>query len=268
MVNLIKLNDFLRKVYSSSETLGLDGFFNPEEVLRDVKGKKGFIQEVAGRDSIASLSRFLYGKQDFEFVLISAAFSPTEFGDLNAIQKAMLIAENIARLKGLKVYFAAFKSVSLWSEIVSADALQVSINYGFYSPCIGCHMYLHLLRARAASILGVKDIVSGERIYHKGKIKINQSPQALDAYQEVFSSKGFALHFPLKELDDEDTILSLLPVRWEEGKEQLICYFTGSSKIDITQEKFISNKLNNYLKEYLIPKGKILLDRLISPEDF
>lgn len=264
MKDSVRLNDFLSNVYSSSETIALNGFFNAEEILKDVKGKKGFVQEVAGRDSIASLSRFLDKNQSFEFVLISVAFAPTEFGDLSTIQKTMLVAEDLARKKGLQAYFSAFKSFSLWREIVSEDILKVSKEYGFYSPCIGCHMYLHLLRAQAASILGIKEIVSGERIFHNGKIKINQSPQALDAYQDVLSSMGFTLHFPIKELDNENEISSLLPFPWEEGKEQLSCSFTGSSKFETSEWKFFSENLDAYLKEYLIPKGKKLLKRLVS----
>ena len=47
--------------------------------------------------------------------------------------------------------------------------------YQFFTPCIGCHFYLHASRIPLSLLLGRIPVVAGERETHDGAIKVNQT---------------------------------------------------------------------------------------------
>ncbi|MCF8037391.1 MAG: hypothetical protein K9K62_11005, partial [Desulfobacteraceae bacterium] len=49
---------------------------------------------------------------------------------------------------------------------------------GHYTPCTGCHLYLHAVRIPLARMLGNVPIIGGERESHSGKVKVNQCAPA------------------------------------------------------------------------------------------
>lgn len=264
MVNREELLSFLQLAYSSNELIGFDSFFEP---LQKLKGQTSnyFIQEVAGRDSIAAMSSFLQlSKNQYTGVILAAALAPAEYGELEHLYQSLLTAAEIAANHGLSYHFSVSKSVPAWKELVAANALTSSMKYGFYTTCLGCHLYLHLLRGIIAVQTGASPIVSGERHFHRGRIKINQSPEAIRAYKKVLESHGVKIVFPVAELDDETRLIELLPRFWEEGKEQLDCLFSGSSKIDDNSYRQIRNNLARYLEEYLIPRGIEVFNSLLK----
>jgi hypothetical protein len=259
-----ELFEFLQSVFNSMEVLGSESIFWDLENFDYLK-EGFFIQEIAGRDSLAALNSFLKtegGK--YHGVILAAAISPTEYGNLEYLYNSLLTAAEICKSKGLRYTFSISKSVFAWKELVAIKTLENSIRYGFYTTCIACHLYLHLLRGLIAVKTGASPIVSGERYFHKGKIKINQSPEAIEAYSKLLKEFGVEIVFPVFDIDDERTILDLLPRFWEEGKEQLKCYFTGTSKLDKDAYLKIKNNLNSYLNDYLIPKGREILNLLLQ----
>jgi len=254
-MNEKSLFGFLQLAYSSNELIGLESFFEAPEKPSDSMSNY-FIQEVAGRDSIAAMSKFLQVSKDrYSGVILAAALAPTEYGELEYLYRSLLTAAEIAKSNGLEYYFSVSRSVFAWKELVASNALANSIEYGFYTTCLGCHLYLHLLRGVLSVQTGASPVVSGERYFHRVRIKINQSPEAIKAYEKVLESQGVKIVFPIFELDDESQLLKLLPRFWEEGKEQLKCLFTGSSKLDKDSYRQIRKSLIRYLENFLIPRG-------------
>lgn len=262
MVPKNKLLNFLKKVYQSKELTGKESLLLPDDFSLPLDSQT-FIQEIAGRDSLASFTSFINQNPDFKTVVLSAAFSPTEYGNLNYLLEALYLAGEIAEKGGLGFYFSISKSIFAWEKLVSKNVLSDSKKYGFYSPCIGCHFYLHLLRAVLAKESGIKTVVSGERFYHRGKIKVNQSPVVLNFYFEFFKKIDLQIVFPVANLDDEEEILRLLPKKWEEGKDQLTCYFTGSSKLETFEYKNIEENIKRYLNEELEKRGLEVFNELL-----
>lgn len=250
----------IEKIKNEDAITGIGSIIDIDFLLARLKSF--FIQEIAGRDSIAALNRFLETAEarKFDGVIISAAFAPTEYGDLKYINDAMLYAAEIAKKNSLQYVFSVSIHRMIWERLVSRPSFSISKKYGFYTPCIACHLYLHILRAIIAVQTGSELIVSGERARHRGLIKLNQHPEALKAYQKVISSRNINLVYPVENVDDENEILSLVGKDWKEGGLQLSCLFTGSSKV--TDEEFneLFNNFSKFLDEFLIPEGISCLD--------
>lgn len=258
-----RLLKFLKFAYGSHEVIGKDGFF-ADFKAGFLRKKKGFVQEIAGRDSVAAFKRFLDRNNAYDYVVLSVAFSPVEFGDLRHPLKAIEIARSLAAQKGIEVLISVSKSAYLWKELVSENLIENSNKYGFFSPCIGCHLYLHILRGFLATITGAEIVVSGERLYHGDKIKVNQALPCITAYAQVLKSIGVDLVFPVMDLKEEKSILELLPEKWAEGKGQMECLFSGTSKLTADRYDELRTSIERYLSEHLIPSGTEILKRFVK----
>jgi hypothetical protein len=119
-------------------------------------------------------------------------------------------------------------------------------------------MYLHAVRAPLAWETGISRLVGGERLGHGGKVKINQTRPAVEAYRGVLAACGIDLELPLLEIDDEDAIRSLAG-DWEEGHGQPGCVLSGNYRGldgDIDHDQ---GRLFAYLDEYLVPVTRAIL---------
>lgn len=251
-----KLKSFIEEAYCSDGLTGESSVLNPHNY--DLS--RFFIQEIAGRDSIAALNTFLEGGTDFKGVILSVAFAPVEFGDPSRLYENIKVAEKIAEEHSLKVAYAASRDTHTWRELAGKNAFAVSRKYGFYTPCIACHAYLHLLRAYIALDTHCHTIISGERIFHENRVKINQDAASLSFFREIFSEYGIDFITPVEHVSTEEDIASLLPFDWKEGELQMKCLFSGNSTIEDTS---VIGKLNQakarYLHEFLGPEMKRLL---------
>lgn len=132
--------------------------------------------------------------------------------------------------------------------------MEVSRLYGFYTPCIGCHAYFHILRAFIALDIEALGIISGERVKHSGRFKINQSKDAVDTYRKILKEFGIKFYTPILNIDTEEELNKYLTFKWEEGKEQFKCLFTGSSTLkNMKYPKKLRQAISNYLNEFVKP---------------
>lgn len=254
-MNEKKLKSFLEEVYASQVTVGINSLFVEEEAELDLKPY--YIQEIAGRDSIAAMVKYLKENPErHQGVILSAAFSPTEFGNLQYVLDAFLIAEEIAKNYSLGVVFSASKDTFLWKKLTGENSFRYSRKYGFYTPCILCHLYFHLLRGYLAIDTQAGPVVSGERAFHGTKIKLNQTYEAAQAYLAAFQKADLEIVFPVLNVSEEEELLKLLPKNWKEGEEQLSCVFSGSSTIkDESEMNSIKESYKSFLEEVVAATG-------------
>lgn len=247
--------NFLKNVFTSEKTVGLESIFLSN--FKELDLNHFFIQEIAGRDSIASFYKYISDNPNkHKGVILSIAFAPTEFGNLDYLVNAIETAQTIAEKNKLEVVLSASKDIYLWKKLIGRNAFDHSKKYGFFTPCILCHLYFHILRAFIAIEVNATPIVSGERAFHGKKIKLNQTREATLTYKTIFSESGIEIIFPIIDVSSESELLALLPRSWEEGAEQLSCIFSGSSTIKAEKE-FSSFERNykKYLKEVVLPLG-------------
>jgi len=217
--------------------------------------KDTVIGEFSGRDSAAAIVKSLE-QPDINNILPVASFAGVEYGNAQVLKENHeYTAKRIEELFGKekKLFPLIFYSnPSLWSVINGRFTSLLIKKYGFYTPCIGCHAYFHILRVPMALKLG-KIIISGERESHDGRIKVNQLPLCLDSYKKILSCFGVDLIMPLQYLKEGKGVEKILGSSWEEGKSQPQCFFSGNYR-DLNGESMIEEKqIKKFLEEFLEP---------------
>ncbi len=231
--------------------------------------KDTVIGEFSGRDSAAAIIKSLE-RRDIDNILPVASFAGIEYGDMQILEKNHeYTKKRIEDLWGEEkrlfplVYYS---NPCLWS-VINARLTSVLIKkFGFYTPCIGCHAYFHILRVPMALELG-KIIISGERESHDGRIKVNQLPLCLDSYKKILSYFGVDLIMPLQYLKEGKGVEKILGSSWEEGKSQPQCVFSGNYR-DLNGESMIEEKqIKKFLEEFLEPVLIKIVTLFIQKED-
>ena len=214
------------------------------------------IGEVAGRDSAAAIieaaSRDLVGA-----ILPSVIYTGTEYGDWSTISENIELIGRIVK-EHKKPFFepVLLGDAGLWWALNGRFLSALIDKFGFYTPCIGCHLYMHLVRVPLAKELDCRKIISGERTRHDQRIKINQSDIALDAYKEVLAHAGIELVLPVREISDGAEIDRLVGGGWAEGQKQLQCVLGGNYKLPDDNVAYDEDKAKRFLDEFIVPVGK------------
>jgi hypothetical protein len=185
------------------------------------------IAEVAGRDSIAAALSAIRDR-GFATVLPTSVATGTEYGDELSPQRA---ADRLRSLAGDGVEVldhVRIGSPKLWAALNGRFAEVVRERFGIYSPCLACHLYMHLCRVPLSWALGNAPIVAGERESHDGKVKLSQIPHGIDAAVRVLASAGVELLEPLRHAHGTDAVQAVLGAEsWDAGAE-LCCVHSGN----------------------------------------
>ncbi len=216
---------------------------------------------MAGRDSIAAAVA-LARKGGVSRLLPTVAYTGTEYGDIGMLLYNATRLRRMVEPLGVEVSEPLVLGSPMWWRATIGRVNSVlSRLYGPWHICVGCHMYLHAVRAPLAWEAQISRQVGGERLGHKGKIKVNQTHPAVEAYAAVLADFGVSLELPLLELDDEETILSLAG-EWGEGEEQPDCVLSGNYRGLDGEALYSDAGLSSYLKDYLVPVTRGILGSL------
>ena len=214
-------------------------------------GSRFAVIEIAGRDSVAAAIQAVE-EGLFTDLLPTYAFTGTEHGSLQSVEEAVRRLAN--RLPGITVHnLVLLGSAGFWQALNGRFISDLISRFGFYSPCVGCHLYLHGVRIPLAVSLGGVPVISGERESHDGSLKVNQIAEALERYQTLFRTFGISLLLPLRNMASGKDVEHILELKWEEGKEQLGCVLSGNyhmlnDGIGVTPEQVAA-----YLDEFAVP---------------
>jgi hypothetical protein len=233
-----------------------------EKELRDTAGLA--IVEIAGRDSIAAALEATR-KRDFKALLPTIAYTGTEFGDWETpFKKTDLLKEALSE-KGLKVFAPlVLGAPRLWWRLCGRYTTHLFKAFGFYSPCVGCHLYLHALRIPLAKKIKCSVIIGGERESHEGRIKINQISVALDAYVSFARTFDIELFLPLRKIAKNEHIETIIDQPWEEGTEQLECVLS-KNYVDRKGDVVYSERaIKRFFSEFAIKEAEDALKDFLN----
>jgi hypothetical protein len=216
------------------------------------------IVEIAGRDSVAAAVKSVE-QESFTDLLPTYVYTGTEHGVWTTVERA--VARLATRLTEVRVHdLVVLGSPDFWHALSGRFISELVSRYGFYTPCIGCHLYLHSVRIVLALTLGKAPIISGERERHDRGIKVNQISEALSLYQAVANDFGVRLVFPLRHIADGDHITEILAFEWQEGKEQLCCVLSGNyRRLDGSVES-TARQIERYLSEFARPCARKIIE--------
>ena len=206
------------------------GFLGPAEVnyLKRLSesGKKPAMVEIAGRDSVAAAVKAVEN-DNYTDLLPVYAYTGTEYGAWAAVETAVDRLKKI--LPDVEIHpLQIVGSPVFWRALNGRFVSELIQQFGFFSPCPGCHLYLHAIRIPLAKELGSMPIIAGERESHSGMVKINQAASALDFYLDFARRFDTELQFPLRHIKSGEAIEEILQIPWHRGKEQLQCVLSGN----------------------------------------
>jgi hypothetical protein len=226
----------------------------------------GAIIEIAGADAFAAAAAYTAASKPGA-ILPTYVHTGTEYGDFTIVESHIdKLRRDLADRYGTEVLpMETVSDPELWRAINGRFMTVLRDRFGFFSPCIGCHLYLHLMRLPVAQRNGTRVIVSGERENHLSGAKINQTPAILDAYSKIISEAGFELAMPVRKVTDREGLLAFAPWLWEEGGEQMKCVLSGNYR-DANGKPALPRPEQErlFIKEFLIPAGRALSATILS----
>ena len=214
------------------------------------------VGEFSGRDSAAAIIKGMES-DDINVVLPIVAFTGTDYGDVNIFYKNWkLLNKRINQLyedKTLLPLHFIFEP-KLWNALNGRFAVMVSKKYNYYTPCIGCHAYLRIIRIPIAKQLSGK-IISGERIHHNGDFKIDQFKEVLETYHKLCNVFGVELILSVKDIKGGDEIKNIIGYKWEQGTNQFSCVFSGNYRDRDGKVIFDKENILKILNEFIYPSS-------------
>lgn len=211
------------------------------------------IVAVAGRDSVAA-ALVAARERGFSVLLPTSVATGTEFGDEFAPVRAAAVLRELAGPDLEVLPVVRFGSPRLWAALNGGFATRVAERFGLCSPCLACHLYVHLARVPLAWALGEPPIVTGERDSHDGRLKLSQTPASIEAERLVLDEAGVELITPIRGFSGSD-VADVLAGRWQAAGHELECVHSGNYAREDGSVRLDADAYARYLAEFFIPAG-------------
>jgi hypothetical protein len=258
------MSDFgsrLKELYLNKpeSVIGLPEWLLASEKIDGYRAISGLaIVEIAGRDSIAAAVKSVKD-EGFTDLLPTYVYTGTEHGPWESIARAV---ERLAtRVPAVRIHdLVVLGSPGFWQALNGRFMSELASRYGSYTPCVGCHLYLHSVRIPLSMTLGEVPIVAGEREQHDGAIKVNQTAQALEVYKNMAKHFGIRLVLPLRHITEGDRIADILGFEWQAGKEQLGCVLSGNYRTLKGGVQDTASQVQRYLEDFAGPCTRRIIE--------
>jgi len=236
----------------------------PPATVRKIRETQNVaIAEIAGRDSIAAVIQACEVRA-VQGIVPTIAYTGTEYGDLKVPLEKIEVLKGILKQKKVVLFKPVILgSPKFWWELCGRYVTHLFNLYGFFSHCIGCHLYLHAIRIPLAKKLHSSLIIGGERESHDGRTKINQIAVALDAYQGFMSKFNIELYLPLRHIKSGTEIESIIGSVWDEGDEQLECVLSKNYRDMDGGVAFNEDQIKLFLDEFAVKKAEEVIRRYL-----
>lgn len=237
------------------------------------RSAKPALAKIAGKDSLAAAIK---GFEMNQFDLLQPTFVNlnVEYGDRAVlIRNIRFLQERVKKLAPLGKSWLVLEPITLdepalWQVFAGRFAMLSIKRFGSFSPCVGCHFFLNLMRLPLAWELGIKTIITGERQSHNGRVKLNQLPSVLERYEMVMDYGGVKLVSPLKTTASNADIDLIMGRDFKEGDNQLKCVLEDNYR-DLDDMTILEEgAVIDYLDDFAVPFARMVIDHWRSGGDF
>ena len=214
---------------------------------------------IAGRDSIAAAALAVREHGITTLLPLSVA-TGTEYGDEREPAHA---AERLATLldgEAQVLPHIRIGSPRLWAALNGRFSSVIQERFRIYSPCLACHLYVHLARVPLAKALGNVPVITGERDSHGGRVKLSQLPLGIDAETRVLARAGITLLTPVRRMRDGEDVGAIVGDAWARGSRQLCCVHSGNYVGLDGTVVYDEVAYARYLHRFLEPAGAAIVD--------
>ena len=202
------------------------------------------VLELAGNDSFASLVYAV--NENVKNILPIITRVPSEYGDTDYHSEYISNIREFAKKHNKVTNIEdpiCIELDDIWTIVNDKMNNKLRNRYGFYTPCIGCHAHVHVIRIIIARLFNGK-VITGERLKHDSKFKINQTKGTLEGFDELATIFNVKFVRYLEVLSDIEitTLLSLVELKHRIGPQ---CLYSG--KFDNSPSLDISLFMNDYI---------------------
>jgi hypothetical protein len=215
------------------------------------------IGAIAGRDSVAAVVAAVR-EGGFSAIMPTSVATGTEYGDTDAPLAAVAQLRRILGEEADVLDPVRIGSPRLWAAMNGRFAGEIAERWDVCSPCLACHLYVHLARVPMSWALGQAPVITGERDTHDGRMKVSQTTASIDAETRVLARAGVDLLTPVRTLPTAQVID--LVDGWTEDGRGLTCVHSsnyvrldGSVSLD-------ADGYARYLREFFEPVGFAVVD--------
>lgn len=220
-----------------------------------------YLAEIAGKDSIAAIHKFI-GENNIDLIIPTIVYTGTEYGNVESYYNSI---EYISRY-GHKHNITIGKPIELhdeklWNLLCIRFQHQLHNKYGFYTPCVMCHLFTHLLRIPILYKNNAVGIITGERSSHNGKLKMNQYPITIECFNMLFEKHNILFKRPLFDIDNTDIINNeIKDYAYLESINDVKCILSGNLTDYPYQKNDALYQLTKFLDEYVFKLGDYILE--------
>jgi hypothetical protein len=225
------------------------------EMLRALPGLA--IAAVAGRDSVAAAVEAARSG-GFSAILPTSVATGTEYGNTDSVLAAVAVLRELLAGEADVLDPIRIGSPALWAALNGRFAAEVAARWRVCSPCLACHLYVHMARIPLAWSLGNAPVITGERDTHDGRIKLSQTSASIDAETRVLAHAGVELLTPVRSAGSDE--VEALVGGWREGESALACVHAGNYVLADGSIEFDEAGYHAYLREFFEPAGVAVVD--------
>jgi hypothetical protein len=261
------MNEGLLEILSNKPELVTDfpEWMLPEATVTEIRENPAVaIAEIAGRDSIAAIIRGCEEK-NIQAIVPTIAYTGTEYGNWEVPFEKTEILKHRLKEKNVKVYDTIILgSPRFWWKLCGRYTTPLSRKFGFYSHCLGCHLYFHAVRVPLAKKLRCHLIIGGERESHDGRIKINQIGISLNAYVDLLRRFNIELFLPLRHVVSGKEVEAIAGGQWSEGADQLECVLSRNYREE--DDSVILNKeaIKRFFDEFALKTAEEIITNYLE----
>jgi hypothetical protein len=189
---------------------------------------------------------------------------PTRFGDWEVYESNWRsMRDQVARRFPQVVVAPWFvmEDVDAWRFLNGRYINELIGAFGFFTPCLGCHLHFYMMRTVLAEVVGAEVLISGEKELHRGgKRKANQTVEAVESYARFSRTHGVEQRFPIHQNTSEEEMARLLGDGWQEGERQLPCVMSGNDRGLDGQLRMTRDQIRAYMEGFAVPLATRLVE--------
>ena len=224
-------------------------------VLREAPSPR-VLTDFAGRDSVAAAMAWMEAHEVGTLIPVGDVV-PTRYGEWSVYEDNWRAMRDQVASRFPRVVMAPWfvlEDVDAWRFLNGRYLNELVRSFGFFTPCLGCHLHFYAMRAVLAKALTAQALISGEKEWHgRRKRKANQTPEAVAAYQRFSEEHGVAHHFPIHQVADEAEMERLLGDGWREGERQLHCVMSGNDQGFDGNPVMSPSQIAAYMNDFAVP---------------
>lgn len=213
------------------------------------------LTDFAGRDSVAAAMAWLE-HNEVGTLVPAGDVVPTRFGDWSVYEENWRSMRDQVARRHPRVAFAPWfvlEDVDAWRLLNGRYLNELIAAFGFFTPCLGCHLHFYMMRAVLAHAIGAEVLISGEKELHGRKRKANQTDEAVAAYGRFSAAHGVRQVFPVQKVTTEEEMARLLGDGWREGERQLQCVMSGNDQGLDGRLRMTPEQIAAYMDRFAVP---------------